>query len=81
LKADRFRIDLCYFLLRIIDLNTIYENLTCWRWNRNAKKVFHLELEKNIVEIANDFNSAYEKNTSIWIWLCFIRYTCLMAMV
>jgi hypothetical protein len=31
----------------------------------NAKKVFHLELEKNIVEVANDFNSAYEKNTSI----------------
>jgi hypothetical protein len=25
----------------------------------------YLELEKNIVEIANDFNSAYEKNTSI----------------
>jgi DNA-binding response OmpR family regulator len=25
------------------------------------QKYHHLELEKNIVEIANDFNSAYEK--------------------
>jgi hypothetical protein len=57
LKADRFNRFTYYFYFRIIDLNTIYENLTV-EDEIEMQKYHHLELEKNIVEIANDFNSA-----------------------
>jgi DNA-binding response OmpR family regulator len=39
------------------------------------KSTRYLELEKNIVEIANDFNSAYEK-IQVYEYDCvFIRYS------